>query len=65
MSKHVIAALRTVSAAFRVGMSGARRRQCFEAETLQVARAADIPRIGNDEAAGLMKGAEGFALVGG
>src|SRR6185312_1319103 len=37
----------------------------LEAEALKVARAADIPRIGNDEAAALVQFAEGLAFVGG
>ena len=48
-----------------MGVAGAGRRQRLEAEALQIARAADVPRIGDDEAAGLVQFAEGLALVGG
>ena len=48
-----------------MGVAGAGRRQRLEAEALQIARAADIPRIGNDEAAGLVQFAKRLALVGG
>src|SRR5215471_12177394 len=43
----------------------ARRRQRRKAQTLQVARAADVPGIGNDEAAGFVKLAERFAFLSG
>src|SRR5208282_3968800 len=46
-----------------MGVSSARRRQRLEAEALQIARGADIPRIGDDEAAGLVKLTKGLALV--
>ena len=65
MRQHLIAALRAVGIALRMGLARARRRQCFEAQALQIARAADIPRIGNDEAAGFVKLMEGLPLVGG
>ena len=48
----------------RIGKAGAGGRQRLEAETLQIARAADVPRIGNDEAAGLVQLAEGAAFLG-
>ena len=65
MRQHLIAALRAVGIALRMGVARARRRQGFEAQALQIARAADIPRIGNDEAAGFVKLTESLPLVGG
>jgi hypothetical protein len=56
--------LRAVGKTLRMGVAGAGRRQRLEAQALQIARAADVPRIGNDEAAGLVQLAEGLALVG-
>src|SRR5208282_536130 len=47
-----------------MGVSRAGRRQRLEAEALQIARGADIPRIGDDEAAALVELAEGLALIG-
>src|SRR6476646_2367114 len=48
-----------------MGVAGGGRGQRLEAEALEIARAAGIPRIGNDEAAGFVKFAKGFAFVGG
>src|SRR5579871_4598391 len=47
-----------------MSIARAGRRQRLEPQTLQVACAADVPGIGNDKAAGLVKLAEGSALVG-
>ena len=44
--------------------AGAGGRQRLEAEALQIARAADVPWIGNDETAALMQRAERAAFVG-
>ena len=46
----------------RPGGAGARRRQRLEAEMLEIAGAADVPWIGDDEAAGLMQAAKGLRL---
>ena len=64
MREHLVAALRAVGVALRVGVAGTGGRQRLEAEALQIARAADIPRIGNDEAAGLVQLAKRLALFG-
>src|SRR5580692_5440454 len=65
MGEYVVAALGAVGITFRMRMAGAGRRQRLEAQALQVARAADVPRIGNDEAAGFVKLMKSLALVGG
>ena len=65
MRQHSVARHRAVGIALREGIAGARGRgQRLEAEMLQIACGADVPRIGNDEAAGLVQLAEGAALVG-
>ena len=48
-----------------MGVAGAGGRQRLEAEALEIARAADVPRIGNDEAAGLRAACGTCAFVGG
>src|SRR5262249_12088495 len=53
-----------VRAALRPGEPGTRRGERFEAETLQKARTANIPWIGNDEAAARVQTAEAPALIG-
>ncbi len=63
--EHIVHRLPAIRITLRMGMTGAGGRQRLEAEALEIARAADIPRIGNDEAAGLVQRAEGLALVGG
>ena len=45
--QHVVHASRAVGIAFRMGATGAGRRQRLEAKALEIARAADIPGIGN------------------
>src|SRR4029079_18095518 len=62
MRKHVVTVLRAVGAALRVGVAATRQSQGLEAEAFEIARAADIPRIRDDEAAGLMELAKGLAL---
>src|SRR6516164_4564337 len=47
-----------------MSVAGARRRQRFETQALQIARTADIPRIGNDETPSFVELVEGLALVG-
>src|SRR6202035_1681611 len=64
MGEYVVAALGAVGITFRMRMAGAGRRQGLEAKALQVSRTADVPRIGNDEAAGFMKLMKSLALVG-
>jgi hypothetical protein len=63
MREHGIALERTVGATPGMGETRTGRRQRFEAEFLEVTRAADIPRIGNDEASGLVKLPKDFAFV--
>src|SRR5215510_8439384 len=62
--EHQVARHRAVGIALREGKAGAGRGERLEAERLQVTRAANVPGIGNDEAAALMQLAEGLALVG-
>src|ERR1700681_2282936 len=50
--------------AVRPGKSGAGGGECLEAEPLQVACAADVPGVGNDEASGLVQSVKRAALVG-
>ena len=63
--QHVVARLRAVGIAFGMRVAGAGRGDGLEAEALKIARAADVPRVRNDEAAALVQLAEGLALVGG
>ncbi len=55
MRQHLVARLRAVGIAHRMGVAGAGGGQRLEAEALKIARAADVPRIGNDEAAALVR----------
>src|SRR6202790_3107965 len=50
--------------AVRPGKSGAGGGERLEAEPLQIARAADVPGVGNDEASGLVQSVKRAALVG-
>src|SRR5262249_51108589 len=62
--QHVVDRLRAVGVALRMGVARAGRRQRLKTESLKITCAAHVPRIGNDEAAGLVQLAEGPALVG-
>src|SRR6185437_10135125 len=53
-----------VGEAERMRVAGRGRRQRLEAEALQIAGAADIPWVGNDETPALVQFAECLALVG-
>src|SRR5262249_24392170 len=64
MRQHAIAADGVVRQSQRPGRTRARGGDRFEAEMLEIARAADIPRIGNDEAAALMERTKHAALLG-
>ena len=48
-----------------MGEAGTGRRQRLEAEPLQIASGADVPWIGNDEAAAFVQRAERAAFLGG
>src|SRR6187399_1944739 len=64
MRKHVIARHRRVGDAARECKTRAGRGERLEAEVLQVARGADVPRVGNDEASGRVQLAKSGALFG-
>jgi hypothetical protein len=53
---------RAVRPPAREGETGARRRQRRETEMGEQTGRPDIPRVGNDEGAGLVQGAEGSGL---
>ena len=65
MRQHHVARHVAVGIALRMRKAGTGGRQRLEAEPLQIAGAADVPRIGNDEAAGFMQAAEDTAFIGG
>ena len=62
VSKNLIARLRAIGETLRMGVARTGGRQRLEAEALQIAGGADVPRIGNDEAAGIMQAPEGVAF---
>ncbi len=64
MGEHLVHGLVAVGVALRMGVAGTGGGQRLEAETLQIARAAHAPGIGDDEAAGLVQLAEGAAFFG-
>lgn len=64
MGQHLIERHGAVGPSRRPGEARAGGGERLEAEALQVARAADIPRIGHDEAAGLMEPAKLRAFFG-
>jgi excisionase family DNA binding protein len=61
----VVAGHRVVRAAGRPGVARAGRRQGGEAVVLEQPGAADVPGVGQDEAASLVEGAKGRAFLGG
>jgi hypothetical protein len=65
MRKHHVATHVAVRITLRMGVAGTGRCQCLETESLQVARASDIPRIWNDETAALVQRTECAAFFGG
>src|SRR5665811_360823 len=64
VSENLIARLLAIGVALRMGVAQAGGRQRLEAEPLQIAGAADVPRIGDDEASGIMQAAEDVAFFG-
>src|SRR4029078_3647441 len=62
VGEHGIARDTAVAQPARPGEACAGGRERLEAQVLQVARGADVPRIGNDEAAALVQAAKGGAL---
>ena len=64
MGERQIPAELPIGKALAEGETGAGRGKRLEAEALQIARAAHVPRVGNDETAGLVKLAEGAAFLG-
>ena len=64
MRKHVVARHRRVGETARECKTRAGRGERLEAQMLQVARGADVPWIGNDEASGRMQLAKRGALFG-
>ena len=64
MRKHVIARHRRVGDAARECKTRAGRSERLEAQVLQVARRADVPWVGNDEASGRVQLAKRGALFG-
>ena len=64
MREHHVAGHVAVRIAMRMRVTRTGRSQRLEAETLQIAGASDIPRVGNDEAAALMQRAKRAAFVG-
>src|SRR4051794_13538219 len=65
MREHHIAGHIAVRQADGMGIARRRGSERLEAERLEIARGADVPRIGNDEAAALVQAAKGLALVSG
>ena len=64
MGQHDVKALRAVGITERVRVTCTRRCERFKSQALEIARRSDIPRIGDDEATGLVQLAEGLALIG-
>jgi hypothetical protein len=64
VSEDLIARLPAIGVALRMGVARAGGRQRLEAEPLQIAGAADVPRIGDDETAGIMQASEDIAFFG-
>jgi hypothetical protein len=64
MRQHLVLRAAAVGVAHRPGGAGARRRQCLEAQRGEIFGAADIPRIGNDEASAFVQAAEFTAFIG-
>ena len=64
MREHVVARHRRVGEAARERETRARGGKRLEAQMLQIACGADVPRIGNDEAAGRMQLVKRGALFG-
>ncbi len=62
--QHRVAPYRGVRQAERPGRARARGGDCLEPEMLEIARGADVPRIGDDEAAARMQCAERATLFG-
>ena len=58
MAEHLVEGHPGIGPTQGPGEPGARRREGLEAEHLEVPGAADVPRIGDDEAAGLVQRAE-------
>ena len=64
MRQRLVEGHRRVGLAQGPGEPGTRRRECREPDHLEVAGAADVPRVGDDEAAGFVERAEGRDAVG-